>query len=352
MSQLHKSLLKTKLGLDPVVEDGPTSLSEMAAEELESIKNPPRKTHTIDTTLKDYATFKETFFLDLEVFTNEDISFQTYYKKPPTATSPLLFCLHGAGSSSMTYAKLAEKVSPDAGVFLFDLRGHGGSSPTEDFSMKTFVKDLQFIFEEFITKYKIQSPIYFLGHSLGGSIIAQFLNQHKPKVQGLILLDIVEEIAIKSLSVMPQFISKRPQYFAHISEAIQWHMNFLLYDEELAKLSIPDLFNFGETLTWKLDLSKTEPFWDTWFEGLSKNFLNLSQLKLLVLSTHETLDKQLIIGQMQGKYQLIVFNNTRCGHFIHEDLPGQIGVSVLEFIKRNGVEDVKVVPTWGGKINT
>ena len=92
--------------------------------------------------------------------------------------------------------------------------------------------------------------------------------------------------------------------------------------------------------------------------GLSENFLGFKGPKLLMLSTHESLDKQLMIGQMQGKYQLVVFkNNEKSGHFVHEDLPNHVAVCLTDYIKRAVApeifmkEDLGVVPKWGGKIN-
>lgn len=43
-----------------------------------------------------------------------------------------------------------------------------------------------------------------------------------------------------------------------------------------------------------------------WFEGLSDLFLSLPAAKLLLLAGTDRLDKPLMIGQMQGKFQLVV----------------------------------------------
>ena len=48
------------------------------------------------------------------------------------------------------------------------------------------------------------------------------------------------------------------------------------------------------------DLAKTEPFWESWFVGLSKKFLEARGGKLLLLAGTDRLDKELMIGQMQG----------------------------------------------------
>ncbi len=51
---------------------------------------------------------------------------------------------------------------------------------------------------------------------------------------------------------------------------------------------------------WRIDLAKTEPFWQGWFTGLSKLFLSTTVPKVLLLAGVDRLDKELSIGHMQG----------------------------------------------------
>ena len=53
-----------------------------------------------------------------------------------------------------------------------------------------------------------------------------------------------------------------------------------------------------------------------WFTGLSSKFLASRTARLLVLAGTERLDKELMIGQMQGKFQLVVIPGV--GHMVHE----------------------------------
>jgi len=85
--------------------------------------------------------------------------------------------------------------------------------------------------------------------------------------------------------------------------------------------------------TWRTDLAATQPFWEGWFVGLSKKFLEARGGKLLLLAGTDRLDKELTIGQMQGKYALQVF--PEAGHFIHEDLPEKTAMVIVDFYKRN-----------------
>lgn len=55
------------------------------------------------------------------------------------------------------------------------------------------------------------------------------------------------------------------------------------------------------TYIWRINLSKTEPYWRGWFNGLSQSFLNVSVPKLLLLANIHGLDTALTVGQMQGE---------------------------------------------------
>jgi protein phosphatase methylesterase 1 len=71
-----------------------------------------------------------------------------------------------------------------------------------------------------------------------------------------------------------------------------------------------------ERFTWRIDLTKTEKYWTGWFKGLSKLYLNIPQPKLLLLAGVDRLDKELMVGQMQGRFQMQIL--PQCGHAVHE----------------------------------
>lgn len=57
---------------------------------------------------------------------------------------------------------------------------------------------------------------------------------------------------------------------------------------------------------WRTNLAASQPFWRGWYLGLSELFLQVQAPKLLILAGTDRLDKPLTIGQMQGKFQMIV----------------------------------------------
>lgn len=74
-----------------------------------------------------------------------------------------------------------------------------------------------------------------------------------------------------------------------------------------ARVSVPSLLyeesapsDPSRPWVWRTNLSATKPFWENWFVGLSRKFLDARGGKLLLLAGTDRLDKELMIGQMQG----------------------------------------------------
>lgn len=88
----------------------------------------------------------------------------------------------------------------------------------------------------------------------------------------------------------------------------------------------------GHHYTWRIDLGKSEPFWRGWFEGLSNKFLSCEVPKMLLLAGVDRLDKDLTIGQMQGKFQMQVL--PQCGHAVHEDSPERVAEVLATYLVR------------------
>ena len=117
-----------------------------------------------------------------------------------------------------------------------------------------------------------------------------------------------------------------------------------------ARISVPSLLrhdplNGTRRWSWRTDLAATQPYWEGWFAGLSRKFLDAKGGKLLVLAGTDRLDKELMIGQMQGKYQLQVF--PEAGHFLHEDQAEKTAMTVAEFYRRNDRSALVLPPKVG-----
>ncbi|KAI9784101.1 MAG: Protein phosphatase methylesterase 1 [Geoglossum umbratile] len=290
------------------------------------------------------------------------------YVTPPAPKGPLFVTHHGAGSSGLSFAVLASeirKLLPQAGVLSLDARGHGDTvvSPSKEEDM-TLDLSLEILGDDMINTIRLAQaklgweelpPLVLVGHSLGGAVVTDVAKRGilGDMVLAYAVLDVVEGSAIDALQSMQTYLSTRPLGFTTQASGIEWHIRSrTIRNSTSARIAVPALLrqdpspqNPSRTWVWRTDLAKTQPFWEGWFIGLSKKFLEAKGGKLLLLAGTDRLDKELTIGQMQGKYQLQVF--PEAGHFIHEDLPEKTAVTLVDFYKRNDRSALVLPPKVG-----
>jgi protein phosphatase methylesterase 1 len=264
-----------------------------------------------------------TTYFERELFLESETGSSTIvhhaYLTSPVGTAPLFITHHGAGSSGLSFAALTAEIRkrlPNAGILSLDARGHGSTSisPEQDIldlSLETLSADLLTVIE----KTKIQMgwptlpPLVLIGHSLGGAVVTDVAKGGKlgNAVLGYAVLDVVEGSAIEALQSMQTYLSTRPLGFPSLESGIEWHIRSrTIRNSVSARTSVPALLSFNENATgsrpwtWRTDLGSTQPFWEGWFIGLSKKFLEARGGKLLLLAGTDRLDKELTIGQMQG----------------------------------------------------
>jgi len=95
----------------------------------------------------------------------------------------------------------------------------------------------------------------------------------------------------------------------------------------------PETFTGPGKLSWRIDLARTEQYWAGWFTGLSSRFLGVPAAKMLLLAGVDRLDRELTVGQMQGKFQMQVL--PQVGHTVHEDSPDRVAEVLATFLIRN-----------------
>ncbi|KDO51746.1 hypothetical protein CISIN_1g023794mg [Citrus sinensis] len=253
---------------------------------------------------------------------------------------PVIFCLHGGGYSGLSFALAAGKIKEKARVVAMDLRGHGKSSSENDIdlSIETMCNDVLAVLKEM---YGEQPPsIVLVGHSMGGSVAVHVAAKKTLRsLHGLVVVDVVEGTAMASLIHMQKILSTRMQHFSSIEKAIEWSVKGgSLRNLDSARLSIPSTLKYDDSkkcYVYRARLEETEQYWRAWYEGLSEKFLSCPVPKLLLLAGTDRLDRPLTIGQMQGKFQMVVVRHT--GHAIQEDAPEEFASLILNFIARNRI---------------
>lgn len=194
-------------------------------------------------------------------------------------SGPNIVCLHGAGHSAISFAPLCGFTGDKYRLISFDFRGHGFNtmSEGEDLSQETLINDTIRVLQYVNDKFKNETIIV-LGHSMGGSIATKtvaeiFKNQsdHKEihdKIQGLIVVDVVEGTAMEALPFMESIVKNRPSKFKSIEQGIEYmYKSGTIKRIESARISVPPLLKEyvdkkGETnFVWKTNLMSSQKYW-------------------------------------------------------------------------------------------
>ncbi|XP_043261149.1 protein phosphatase methylesterase 1 [Colletes gigas] len=368
MSSLQKSILKSKLP--------PSGVNFGIGARVSKSKGFQRK--------RDYEPVEWTPYFDH----SEDIKVgnDTFHIYTKGMEGPTLVLLHGGGYSALTWAELTKSLMTMivCKVMAIDLRGHGDTCTTneEDLSANTLAEDVAAVIKIAAAG---DSSVILVGHSMGGAVAVRAAPLI-PNLSGLGVIDVVEGTAMDALASMQSFLRSRPSSFSSISQAVEWCVRSgQIRNVQSARVSVPGQIKNNETnelathdidpssissceystetamprediiqeeepvnmppppppatslaakkYVWRIDLSKTEQHWFGWFKGLSTAFLNVPVPKVLLLAGVDRLDRELTVGQMQGKFQMQVL--PACGHAVHEDVPDKVAEAIATFMVRH-----------------
>ncbi|KAI4730921.1 protein phosphatase methylesterase [Aureobasidium sp. EXF-10728] len=340
-------------------DEGNSSSSDSSASTNDSIDTLRPSESTIPTPTPNPwpAYFEQELFLESKT-ESQHAQYHVYLTPPKDpAKGPLFICHHGAGATGMSFGCFAAAVRrqmPGAGVCSLEAREHGSyvcSSDGQeilDFSIETLVADTLAMIDGVKQRqgWKALPPSVLVGHSLGGAVVTRIAATGSLGAQlvGFAVLDVVEGSAIEALLHMKTYLASRPSSFASVDQAINWHIRSrTIRDLESAKASVPSLLvPNDDRWVWRTDLARTQRWWEDWFTGMSGLFLKGKAAKALVLAGTDRLDKELMVGQMQGKFQLTVI--PEAGHFIQEDVPEKTAHLMIEFFKRNDRSSLVLPP--------
>ncbi|XP_073119409.1 uncharacterized protein [Henckelia pumila] len=326
--------MENSSNLAPLPEEESENASQNLGKMPSSFASKPDRP-PVQISLQKYMPLDWTSYFDQEEDVHIEDSEDVFHIYKAGTEGPVVFCLHGGGYSGLSFAMSASKIKEKAQVVAMDLRGHGKSSTGNDLdlSIETMCNDVLAVLK---TMYGNSPPaIVIVGHSMGGSIAVHVTAKKAlPSLAGLVIVDVVEGTTLASLVHMQKILSNRMQHFSTIEKAIEWSVKGgTLRNIESARVSIPSTLTYDDSrkcYTHRARLEETEQYWRGWYEGLSERFLSSSVPKLLLLAGTDRLDRTLTIGQMQGKFQMVVVRHT--GHAIQEDVPDEFATLVLNFI--------------------
>jgi|TARA_B100001964_G_scaffold243225_1_gene320481 pimeloyl-ACP methyl ester carboxylesterase len=95
-----------------------------------------------------------------------------------------LILLHGIRDLAWSMAPLVREFMDEYRIVVPDLRGHGDSDNPGAYTISHFIADLRSL----IMARSVQNPL-FVGHSLGGQIVSQYVALYPEGVGGIVLID-------------------------------------------------------------------------------------------------------------------------------------------------------------------
>ncbi|KAK4530032.1 hypothetical protein CCYA_CCYA03G0889 [Cyanidiococcus yangmingshanensis] len=273
------------------------------------------------------------------------------------ASIPTLVLLHGGGHSALSWAALVHYLrkripASSLSVIAFDARGHGEThdvQPETDLSAETQVQDAMAVLNALFGGTQHIPPLVLVGHSMGGAIAVHLAASGLiPKLSGLMVIDVVETSALQALPYMQSFLASRRKEFATVEDAIAYvvhggHVRNLMsarcsvppqlvaVDQQVSPVAGAEQSKV-QRFRWRTELEHTEVHWRDWFTGMSRRFISVPAPKVLVLAGHDHLDRELMVAQMQGRFQVVIL--PQAGHSVHEDLPEEVANTVAEFLRR------------------
>jgi protein phosphatase methylesterase 1 len=323
MSDLARTFARTKLTAlppeSPLSEEGGEYDDQGDSSSASSMSSTgtirPTSSHKPAVPLPWSNFFAQEFYLERQGESGS-AKFHVYFTPPNSTKAPLIVLHHGAGSSALSFALFAlelRRLLPEVGILAVEAREHGSvvwdaaGEVNSDLSIDVLSQDMIDMIQ--LTADKLHwselPRLMLVGHSLGGAVVTHTAKFGKlgNKVVGFAVLDVVEGSAMDALKSMQSYLAGRPQSFTSLDQAIEWHFRSrTLRNIESARASVPSLLiqTASGKWTWKTDLSSTEAYWRNWFDGMSNKFLTARGAKLLLLAGTDRLDKELMIGQMQG----------------------------------------------------
>ncbi|MCI1265624.1 MAG: alpha/beta fold hydrolase [Saprospiraceae bacterium] len=238
---------------------------------------------------------------------------------------PPILILHGLFGSLDNWQTIANAVSNEFTIYLIDLRNHGKSPHTEDFSYILMANDIMYM----IQKYQLVKP-FMIGHSMGGKVVLELINLYPNDIGKSIIIDIAtksyprghDEIFKSMLGLDLKKINKR-------SEA-EFELSKTILDQTVRQFILKNLDrDQNQQFVWKLNLKSL-------FENYNEIILEIKPSKPIINEilfirggrSNYILDKdQLEIKKYYPNSSFVTI--AEAGHWVHADQP----IRLVEIIK-------------------
>ena len=260
-----------------------------------------------------------------------NIGFQTMYIDCMGNKSPTILIDVGIAGSSASWYKIAQTLSNDVRVCLYDRAGYGWSDPGRgERTTATIVHELNLL----INKAEIPGPFVLVGHSFGG-FTARYLAAKFPKnVVGLVLVDSSHPEQIYRLSALDNAKQKplvtgrnnfAPEDFSDFER--KWY--FLNSSRKATLAQMGELKHFKESA---YQVKHSGPIKDIPLAVLSRGIEQLPELDGVSLENEWQDMQKDLLKLSRNSWHLIVADS---GHEIHKEAPNHVIDNILKVVSKS-----------------
>jgi pimeloyl-ACP methyl ester carboxylesterase len=158
-----------------------------------------------------------------------DGEINVYVTEWGSENKPVIFCLHGLGSTSLSFIEIAEELKKDYRIFSIDAPGHGKTDVYqrgESYEMPALAKWL----DNIINILNIDK-FYFLSHSWGSFVSLFYILNYSEKVLGAILIDGGYQTKRRSSTSMDEEVEYYAKDFEEYVETWEEFLDIAVYGD-------------------------------------------------------------------------------------------------------------------------
>jgi esterase len=241
-----------------------------------------------------------------------------------------LFILHGLFGLSDNWASLGKIFSERNEVYLIDLRNHGSSPHSDEWTYPALAQDIY----ELACQAVPDSNIILMGHSLGGKTAMQLTNDHPNVIEKLIVADMApKEYPGNQFPFIEKLLSLTLSNYPSRKE-VEAELNNMIHDWATIQLLLKNIqWNEQEKLEWKFNLNVLAKEQDT-----IGNTFHLSNAPLVTPALFIRGEKSGYVQDSDKELIKKIFPASQintlagAGHWLHADKPKEFADCVNGFI--------------------
>lgn len=241
-----------------------------------------------------------------------------------------MIILHGLFGQSDNWNTLAKQFAEKGSrVFTLDLRNHGLSPHSEEWSYAVMAQDIK----EFLDEHQLSKPVL-LGHSMGGKVVMFFDKQFPNVASKIIIADIAaKEYPPHHAEVLDALNAVDFSVVKNRKEA-EAEMNKHITDFGTKQFLLKNIYwkdTVNNIMDWRFNLDVISKKYDTIREAVP--FYQSSLPCLVVKGSRSNYIREADEADFKKRYSDLKIESIEgAGHWVHAEKPNEFYKAVMQFL--------------------